>query len=89
MRTIYKYPLQITDYQTILIPEFALFTHIAMQYDKPTLWLEVDTSKPVESINILCFGTGMEIPESMELFHLGTVIDGDFVWHFYSEGESL
>jgi hypothetical protein len=33
----------------------------------------------------MCVGTGWDAPDDME--YLGTVLDGDFVWHFYIQPE--
>jgi hypothetical protein len=43
----------------------------------------VDTESEMEEMRLQVFGTGHEIPDDWE--HVGTVQDGEFVWHIFEE----
>lgn len=86
MRTIYKYPLEITDEQVIKISLFKYICESIVRVDldplgQPCIWCEVETtSKPLPVI-IFIVGTGNPIPD--EAKHIGSFIQGPFVWHVY------
>lgn len=91
MRTIHKYVLKITDSQEIVVPEGTAFSHVGVQKDSLCLWAEVrDTdAQPMKRI-IRIFGTGNPVDvDFMDMFHLGTVQMGPFVWHVYEQHEYL
>lgn len=58
---------------------------VAMQNGSPYLWAEVHPDSTVRDALVTCIGTGWDAPDDME--YLGTVLDGDFVWHFYIQPE--
>ena len=58
MRTIWKYPLQVTDTQEIAMPGGAELLAVQMQNDTPTLWARVDTVEPYAPRRIVIVGTG-------------------------------
>jgi len=85
MRTIYKYPLQIADSQTISLPASAKPLSVQLQGGRLCLWAEVNTAiggKDKEVV-ISVVGTGMPIPPGAVLY-LGTVQTGLYVWHIYA-----
>lgn len=45
MKTIYKYPLDVTDRQVIAMPEDAEILTVQVQNGKPMLWAVVDPNK--------------------------------------------
>jgi hypothetical protein len=85
MKTIYKYKLAIEAEQTLHIPggrNNCLL--VAAQDGALTIWFEVDTTQPEQPHTIHVVGTGRPV-ENMELkTHLGSAIEGPFVWHVYS-----
>lgn len=82
-RAIFKYPLDVTDEQTVNLPFGAKVVHVGMQNDKMYLWAEVDPkSKDDTPVTFRIFGTGHPMPEA-NIQHVGTVFDGPFVWHVY------
>ena len=85
MRTIWKFPLKLTDEQDVLIPSGPRFLTVQMQGSIPTLWASVDTEGIPTSYHILCRGTGHPL-NGKEAIYLGTVQERQFVWHFF-EGE--
>lgn len=58
MKTIFKYPLEITDRQTLYIPRNAKLLDVQVQRGIPCLWALVDTQKAKEPRKIQIFGTG-------------------------------
>lgn len=96
MRTIYKYPLNTTDLQTIKVPRLPntnsfkeQFLCIDIQYGLPCLWCMVDTSKEEREIQIRIVGTGNPMPDSCyKENYLGSyqLLDGQFVGHVFLEG---
>lgn len=84
MRTVWKFPLEVTDRQTIPMPEGAVIRHVAQDWmDDISAWVEVesDSSMPTVDVNIVITGTGHPIPEDGEF--VGTVLAAPFVWHVW------
>lgn len=84
MRTVHKYPLELTELQAIHLPQGARILTIQVQRHIPTLWAEVDTDQPTEKRHVALVGTGHPLlPEAHT--YLGTVQmhDGRLVLHAY------
>ena len=84
MRTIYKYPLQIVDKQTVLMPKGAQIIAVMVQKEQLCVWAECNPTGLVEPKTLWLIGTGNSMP-TLYLFHLGSVLMGPFVWHVYEE----
>jgi hypothetical protein len=86
MKTVWKFPLTITDKQTVEIPEHFTPLSVHVQEDEIFMWAEVFTTNPKVQATINMYGTGHELPEYPGRF-LGTVLThgGKLVWHVYSE----
>lgn len=84
MKTIWKYPLEDTWEQVMLMPEGAKIIHVGEQRGVICLWAEIDTKVPMEHRKFYTVGTGTQFP-SYPVDYLGTVIKemGIFVWHVY------
>lgn len=82
MKTIYKYPIDITDRQNVSMPHGAILRHVGLD---PTgalcLWAEVDTENARQTMTIRVYGTGHTLTEAGR--HLGSVTQDEFVWHVY------
>jgi len=62
---IWKYPLEVTDLQSVTMPRDAELLSIQMQGDKCNLWALVDETKPlVDDYTIAIYGTGHQIPDN-------------------------
>lgn len=83
MKTIYKYPLEIKGEQTIKTGgDGANIIHVGLDpMGTPCIWLEVDTLWPYKDLPIYIVGTGNPIPEGRG--HVGSFVQGPFVWHVY------
>lgn len=86
MRTIYKYPLKITDSQTIPIAGFESFCAAMLDPNGiPCIWCEVDTKSIfIREVEIFIVGTGNPIPEKANVF-IGSFLMIPSVWHVYLE----
>lgn len=80
--TIWKYPIEITDEQNVMMPRNAKVLSVAAQNDTLTLWALVDPSAPLESRRVVVVGTGNPITGKLGRFR-GTVVMPPFVWHVF------
>ena len=85
MRTIYKYPIEIEDFQILQVPQDFKILTTAVQNDKACIWAEVETDVPKIDLKIYVFGTGHKIPVEINLNYIGSVLmfDGRGVFHVY------
>lgn len=83
---IYKYPLQINDTQTVMIPKGAKLLTVQMQHGSPQLWASVDPNTGLATRRIACAGTGHHTPDGL---YLGTIQmqNGALIFHFFDQGE--
>lgn len=44
------------------------------------IWVEAETDKPEIRTELITAPTGGEVPAGV---HLGTIVEGQFVWHIY------
>lgn len=82
---IWKYELQITDYQDIHVPEGARLLSIHNQHDVLCIWVYCDPERKTETWTFQIFGTGQTIDphEGYGMAFVGTVVMGLFVWHVF------
>lgn len=88
MKTIYKYPIEITDEQIILMPAGAIMLTVQVQNGNPFIWAMVDTEARMEDVPIRVHGTGHPICESSNLEYIGTfqsMYGGNLVFHVFKE----
>lgn len=84
MKTIYKYPLQITDIQTIEIPHGFVPLSVQVQGTTPVLWAIVDTLNNLACVEFTTVGTGHELPTRYSYgAYVGTYQLGAFVGHVF------
>lgn len=95
MKRIYKYHINFDRHQVLPLPQDAQFLHIDYQNNSLCLWFMIDSTKPTTLIKLEVIGTGWEIPDLPPLNnqpvirkHLGTVLQGQFVWHIFEWIES-
>ena len=83
-RTIWKYPLEITDRQNVLMPEGAEILSAQMQRDTLCLWALVNPDAPEQRREIEVLGTGNHATESKRRY-IATVqmCGGSLVWHIF------
>jgi hypothetical protein len=85
MKTIYKYPLSVSDKQTIKMPVGAQILTVQVQESAPCIWALVESEKEDEDRYIEIFGTGRQIHVDMGIdrYYIGTFQQGPFVWHVF------
>lgn len=85
MKKIYKYTLEVTDTQTLEMPNGSKLLTIQNQNNDIVLWVECDPNAKLVNYNFLIIGTGFELPLlSNQQDYLDTVQIGRLVWHIYS-----
>lgn len=83
MKTIYKYPIEITDSQEIEMPINAEAIHAGLDpQGTPCVWATVRTDNKKEDVTIYVVGTGNPVPV-MARRHVGSFNQGPFVWHVF------
>lgn len=91
MRTVWKFPLEVTDLQEIAMPQGAEILHVGNQFPVNVstldLWAIVDPNAPVVARKLAIHGTGHPVMEGGT--HIGSVITagGALVWHVFDHGE--
>ena len=89
MRTVHKYVLDNVR-NDIATFEGAKLLHVANQYERITLWAEVDTNNRECLRTVHVVGTGHPIPSTRtRTTYVGSVLmsGGEFVFHVYDEGD--
>lgn len=85
MRQIWKY--QLSGSSMLQVPDGGEALCVQMQGCHPTLWMMVDPAMPLAPRQFMIVGTGAPLPDSMagrDAFpYVGTVQDGDLVWHVF------
>lgn len=85
MKTIWKFPLLLTDRQTVEMPLPATLLTVQLQgqsqHEAPQLWAEVDPEGEKVRIEVAMIGTGHPLPEGMR--YVSTIQYGSLVFHFY------
>lgn len=82
--TIYKYPLEITDRQTIAMPAGAELLSAQMQGRTLCLWALVNPELPNELRTIEVLGTGNPAPEANRRYvSTAQMMGGSLVWHVF------
>ena len=88
MRKIYKYPLEITDTQEILMPQGSRVISVAVQNGILCCWAIVVANSVdiLEPVMIRIYGTGNPMDDrdlGTEERFIGTVLMPPFVWHVF------
>lgn len=86
MKTVWKFPI-LGGFEQLPMPRGAKILHVADQGGIITLWAEVDTTAERVRRGVVVVGTGRPLPQG-EGSHVGTVMQGEYVWHLYLEDET-
>lgn len=84
-RSIWKWPLEVTDRQVIMMPVGADALCVQLQQGAPQLWALVQTDAPTEQRAFYVVGTGHHMPAAATAF-IGTfqLADGALVFHVFA-----
>jgi hypothetical protein len=83
MKTIFKYPLSVTDTQVLKMPKNADVFSAQFQSDQLCVWGLVDTEAELEDREFRIFGTGHPFEVSGMFRFVDTVQQGSLVWHIF------
>lgn len=89
-RAVWKFPFQPGEtMQVAPTPTGSTPRFFAFQYERPTIWVEVEQSAPgVEAWTFVIVGTGHELPPGPWQYVGSTIVaGGDFVFHAYARLE--
>jgi len=84
MKSVWKFPLEITDVNVVIMPKGAKVLTVQMQNGTPTIWALVDIG--VESVErrFKLHGTGHNFNDYGDYAtYVGTFQDGPFVGHLF------
>ena len=88
---IWKWPIQITDRQTVMMPAGAQVLTVQTQGGQPQLWALVDEMQdaPKTPRKFAVYGTGNSLPENPGRY-ITTFqqYGGDLVWHVFELHQS-
>jgi len=83
MKTIWKYPLDITDAQVLDIPMYSEPLSVGSQDGKLVLWVLVDPDNDLRPCTIWIRGTGHDAMGLNRRHFVGTAQMDGFVWHVF------
>lgn len=86
MRKIFKYPLEVTDYQTVRVKRPAMLLSVAEQNNGIVMYVMVDDLESEIPIDVRIIGTGHPINDDIENYEfLGTVklAGGGLMFHVF------
>lgn len=87
MKTIWKYPLDLTDRTELMIPKGAEVLTAQVQEQKLCIWILVDSDAETEVRTFAIYGVGNPIPaldlRTNSRKYIATVQELPFVWHVF------
>ena len=87
-RTIYKYPLRLTEKQKVLLPLHSRLISVESINEQLYLYTMIDPEQTRTcNVEILIYGTGHVFDSLLSFNHLDTVVEHGFVWHVFVGGE--
>ena len=87
MKSIFKYPIPITDVFTLELPKKAKILTFQTQHEQPCIWALVDSNAEKETRHFKLYGTGHPVESIYSLKYIGTtqMADGGLVWHLFEK----
>lgn len=84
MKTIYKYPVPLTDDFTLDLPKGAKVLTVQMQHGEPQLWVLVDPENYTVKRSFRLVGTGHSVP-TVGIWYINTfqLDNGSVVFHLF------
>ena len=87
-RTIYKYPLRLTEKQKVLLPLHSRLISVKSINEQLYLYAMIDPEQTrTDNVEVLIYGTGHVFDSMLSFNHLDTVVENGFVWHVFVGGE--
>lgn len=87
---IYKFPLEVTDEQTVMLPDGSWVLSAQFQNGQLCLWARVSVGEPTSPWTVRIVGTGNAMPDTLGQ-HLDTVqqAGGLLVWHVFIQAPAV
>ncbi len=84
MALIWKFPIQVTAWQSVMIPAGSQVLSCQFQREQLCLWALVDPEREAEERTVYVVGTGHGLPD-MSLGFIGTVqmLGGSLIFHVF------
>ncbi len=82
--TIWKYPIEPADVQTLRVPAGARPLAVQTQNGSPQLWMLVEPAMPLTDISVRVAGTGHERDDLWASEYVGTFQTGPLVFHVFA-----
>jgi len=84
MKTIWKFPLAIVNWQDVEMPMGATILSVDVQKDILCIWALVDPTRNKVNRRIRIAGTGHEIdPRGLDYIGTAQMAGGDLIWHVF------
>lgn len=83
MKTIHKYPVELTGSFAQALPCDSKFLDCQIQHGKPQMWFEVHDYAPLQLRTFHLVGTGQPVPVDAEYLATFQMGDGQLVMHLY------
>lgn len=85
MRQIWKFPFKLQMNFGLTMPQGAETIHVDIDHKTghPCIWAIVDPKRLQEKRLFFIVGTGFEFLYGSFRKHIGTIQDGDYVWHIF------
>jgi hypothetical protein len=84
VNVVYKYPIEIASKQTLLLPVGFYVIRVGLDLNgNPCIWAIVDPAKSEAEMTVHIVGTGFVVPENMVNRHIGSFVQGSFIWHAF------
>jgi hypothetical protein len=83
MKTIWKFPLKLREYNEVEMPKGAEVLTAQVQGETICVWAGVDPEAPTEPRMFQISGTGTTMHEHQERKYIGTVQRGRYVFHVF------
>jgi hypothetical protein len=84
MKTIHKFPLDITDAQILSVPISPEPLHVGLDpAGDPCIWMLVDTAQEKYPFTVYMVGTGQPCPYSVKEY-VGSIHQNPFIWHVFA-----
>ena len=82
-KSIWKFPLVVTDEQIVPLPIGAEVLSVQVQNGVPCLWAKVDTDAVKEGRVVQIFGTGHDASDAGDYISTFQLHDGELVFHAF------
>jgi hypothetical protein len=84
MRVIYKYPINTSLLRQEINAAINKIIHVGIDpTGVPCIWAEVDNADYLTKVAIYIIPTGECAPLGPGITHIGSFIEGPYVWHVY------